>query len=477
MIRTFACAASLGMGLALLVVAPANAYIDSGGNKITLPEILLEFRSIAVVEIDKADEKRGIIRYKIVEQLKGKKGAEPKHQLNVDGKMPPQWKGLKAGQKAVCFTDCYDKRSLTLLEGVWYRTDPVGDGWEKGGPRKDFDSVFTGSAADLTDTVKKLLRGQDVTVRCKRRTGIETQFARYSLREPHRKLLTWGPTTPGPKEKTVSHWTQALQDRNPTLRLQAILALEQFGSGAKDAVPALTKCLDDKDAELRSCACITLGAIGPEAKASVPALAKALEDEDWFVCVVAAQALEKIGPEAKPAVPALTKALKPNKDIREYRPIREAAAAQALVKIDPKAKGVKDAVTFLVDKMLNDDREDSNGTRVVGAKALGQCGPSAQSASPALAKRLKDKDAGVRIATAAALMKIEPGKHADGALAVLTAELKNTDVLIRVLAAEALGEIGPKAKSTSTALEAASKDGEAEVRDAARKAKSAVNRE
>lgn len=466
---------NLVLASCLLSPAPLPAYIDSGGTKITLPEIILEFRRVAVVEVERIDLRKGIIRCKVVEQIKGPKITAPiKQQVKLDGKGPPRWQAVKPGTKAVFLTDCYDKRSLTLLEGVWYRTDPIGDGWEKGAPRPDFNIVYAGEVPELADSIKKLLRGQEVLVHCQRKTDASgIQLVRYSMRDPHRKALARDPRARKASSQPISYWIRGLQG-NPSARLDAAQALAQLGTLAREAVPALSKTLEDKDPEIRSSAVIALGEIGAAASEAVPAIARRLADEDWFVCVAAAQALARMGPAARSAIPALSKALQPNGDIRQYRPIREAAVAQAILKIDPKARSASKAVSLLVDKLLGDDRVDSNGTRVVGARALGDCGPAASSATPALVKRLKDKDGGVRVASAAALVKIAPDKQLPGAVASLVRDLKDADVLTRILAADALGEIGPRARSAVPALEAALKNSEPDVAKAAERALKAL---
>lgn len=465
-------AATLTLAVFLLSPAPAPAYIDSGGTKITLPEIILEFRRVAVVEVERIDLRKGVIRCKVVEQIKGPKITAPiKQQLKLDGKGPARWQAVKPGTRAVFLTDCFDKRSLTFLEGVWYRTDPIADGWEKGSVRADFNIVYAGEAAELAETIKKLLRGQEVQVHCQRKADAAgIQLVRYSMRDPHRKALARDPQAPAAGSKPVSHWVKNLADRNAGVRLDAAQALAQLGAEAREAVPALTKALDDKDPEIRCAAVIALGEVGPSARVAVAELARKLSDSDWFVCVAAAQALAKLGSAARSAIPALTKALQPNGDIRQYRAIREGAVAQALLKIDPQGKSAGKAVSLLVDKLLGDDRVDSNGTRVVGARSLGECGPAARAALPALVKRLKDRDGPVRVASAMALVKIAPGQHTTAAVATLTGDLKDTDVLTRVLAADALAELGPRARAARPALEAALKDPEGEVSKAAGRA-------
>jgi HEAT repeat protein len=409
-----------------------------------------------------------LLRYQLVEPLKGKRlTAMPKHEVTAEGGKAASFKQIKAGQTALFFTDCFDKRSLTFLDGLWYWTKPADDGWERGQVRADFLMVYMGSAADLSAAVKKLLRGQEVVVRCQNRATKEDQFACYSLREPHRRRLVPDPDAASIKDRPLSAWLKDLADKRPPVRLQAVQALYELGPAAKEAVGLLAKALRDDNEEVRCGAADALGAIGPAAQTATGDLAKALTDSDWFVCVAAAQALGRIGPPAKSALPALSKALNPTDNLRDYRPIRSAAVAQALVKIDPQGKGVKAAITLLVDKLLSDDREDSNGTRVVGARALGECGTAARPAVGPLNRRLKDANAEVRIAAALALARIEPEKQASTAVAALMGELKGPDVLQRVLAADALGEIGPGARDATAALRKAADDPEAEVRQAA----------
>src|SRR5262245_4116025 len=95
-------------------------YIDGGGAQITLPEIVLEFHTATLVEVEKADASRGAVRFKIVKPLKGKLAAkEVKLQITWEGALPDQVKDLKPGQAAVFFTQCYDNRSLIFIDGLW----------------------------------------------------------------------------------------------------------------------------------------------------------------------------------------------------------------------------------------------------------------------------------------------------------------------------------------------------------------------
>jgi HEAT repeat protein len=101
---------------------------------------------------------------------------------------------------------------------------------------------------------------------------------------------------------------------------------------------------------------------------------------------------------------------------------------------------------------------------------LGDCGPAAISAVPALVRRLKDEEGDVRVAAALALLKIAPEQQAPSSLAALLAELKNPDLLIRILAADALGGLGTRARDAVPALTNVLRDPEPEVRQAGKDA-------
>src|SRR6185436_10986365 len=106
---------------ALGVLGLLAPYIDGGGAQITLPEIILEFHTVTLVEVERVDPARGAIRFKIVKPLKGKLAAkEVKIQIAGDGVL----KGVRPGQQAVFFTQCFDKRSLTCIDGLWAWTQP-----------------------------------------------------------------------------------------------------------------------------------------------------------------------------------------------------------------------------------------------------------------------------------------------------------------------------------------------------------------
>jgi HEAT repeat protein len=457
---------------ALAVLALFLPYIDGGGAQITLPEIVLEFHTATLVEVEKADPSRGAVRFKVVKPLKGTlKAQEIKLQMSWEGAVPAQLKDLKPGQTAVFFTECYDKRSLTFLDGLWAWTQPAQDGWENGGVRRDFEHVFVGTTAELAEAVAMLLRGHDVIARCRRRESpSETQWVRYSMKAPNIKALARDPSGAPARTRALSAWIAELGDPKPQLRVGAGLALAELGPAAREAENALVLALKDKDPEVRYAAVLALGAIPAEGSASIDGLARALADENWFVRFGATRALQNFGPRARSAVPALIRALEPNDGVKDFRPVRCGAAMVALARIDPGAKELEGAIGLVLQKLVGYDGDGSDGARAVGAEMLGDCGPAALSAAPALLQRLKDEEGPVRVASALALLRIAPERHGGPAMATLTAELKNPDLLVRILAADALGKLGPRAAGAAPALRAALADPEPEVRQAAKHA-------
>lgn len=280
-------------------------------------------------------------------------------------------------------------------------------------------------------------------------------------------------------ERPSEDWIGKLKDRDRYVRMQAAAALGQIGAEARKAVPALTEALTDEDESIRQWAAHALGQIGPEARSAVPALTAALRDDNAFVRLKAAEAvwdlehqdepalpalaaalghgnwlvvreaaftLGKIGGRARAAVPALVEAVKhPSGEVRK-------AAAEALKKIDPTA-----LVAALADALQCSDKY----VRMGAAFGLGEAGPAAGAALPALLGALRDESWLVCRAATVALGQV--GAAARGAVPSLIAALKDEHELVRQAAAEALGHIGADARDALPALVEALKDKDDDV--------------
>ena len=86
------------------LAAPAPAYIDGGGWQVTLPEILSEFRTVTLVEVEKVQLARGGFRFKLGRPLKGAPDLQDL-KLQIEwGEAGPPFKEVKPGRLAVHFT-------------------------------------------------------------------------------------------------------------------------------------------------------------------------------------------------------------------------------------------------------------------------------------------------------------------------------------------------------------------------------------
>ncbi len=188
-------------------------------------------------------------------------------------------------------------------------------------------------------------------------------------------------------------------------------------------VTTLVKQLKSPEADVRRNAARELANLGEEARPAVPALITAIkQDRDLFVRRFAVQALGTAKADPKVAVPVLKPLIKDNeKELAE-------AAITALGSMGPTA------VAPLIDALNNKPKplakkekgkktpkvpDSSAHLRNKAAEALGQIGPEARAAVPALIQTLKDPE--VRAAAITALGAMGPAaKEALPALQELT---------------------------------------------------------
>ncbi len=256
-----------------------------------------------------------------------------------------------------------------------------------------------------------------------------------------------------------------LRDADGAVRTQARMAMQRFGAAA---VPSILLALKDDKPSVRQAAFDALGLLGPSAKESVPTLTGLLEDADAEVCRQALIALGRIGAAAHSATPAIVKlthhsnarlraaSLTTLQMIPADPPIARRAARNALEDEDllVRSRGV----ILLWHVAPNDpdillhalDLLKQPIGRAELLVLLGQMGPRAARAVPALTKLLEDTDPATRRLAIQALGRI--GHAARPAAIALTRQLRSPDFAIRQDVVTALRAIGGDSERVVPAL-------------------------
>jgi HEAT repeat protein len=233
-----------------------------------------------------------------------------------------------------------------------------------------------------------------------------------------------------------------LKQSDTRLRWHALYYLRKMIRDAKEAipVPSLIDALGDRDFGVRGMAAWVLGEIGPRAEPAVPALVKALTVNDVWMRTASAPALVKIlGTKATMAIPALIDGVENEDDVDDREEILQAiqtmgrtakAALPTLVwlaKQEPRLRGVAAETAWRVSlevetplkMLLQELQEPSAARRVDVARILGNIGPDARAAVPALSALAQESDPELAEAGREALRRIDP--------VALAAALRNKD--------------------------------------------------
>ncbi len=253
----------------------------------------------------------------------------------------------------------------------------------------------------------------------------------------------------------------ALRDEDPGLRLAASAALLQVdrGGSVRDAVPVLGQLLrPESQCPARQRVFHVLEELGPDARAAVPDLALVLRDEKRYFRELALRALARIGPGAAPASPALWELCQNEKGLARV------LVAGTLGRV---SRGRDGAGTLLAALASEDEAQ-----RAVAARALGEIGPDARWALPALRSALRKQQGYGRTVIALALWNIERPVEGSGlvldrrqeAITILLGMLRDGSVDDRAEAAEALACIGPEALRAVPLLCRALEDEESSLR-------------
>ncbi|HEX8913093.1 MAG TPA: HEAT repeat domain-containing protein, partial [Humisphaera sp.] len=314
------------LALAVVALAPcaAHAYIAVSAERLTLPEVILEFKAVAAVTVDRSDPNRGAVRYRVTEELAGKwpAAASLKHVLTLDGKPPPDLGTPRQGEAAVLFWGSFDNRSLVLTARGWYQTRSPGagdDGWERLTQlRADMGRVFAGPPDELIVAIRRLRQAEPVTaaVRLKGGDPRDRVYVTYDPLDPHRRLPPRVQQQARAADRKVDAAATAatakgLSAKDPAVRQRAAVALADGPSAAAAAgLPALlAAAAKDPELEVRATALEAVGVAAAGAKPIDPAvidvLSAAARDDDRFVAAAAARALARLGPaSASAAAPA-----------------------------------------------------------------------------------------------------------------------------------------------------------------------------
>jgi HEAT repeat protein len=216
---------------------------------------------------------------------------------------------------------------------------------------------------------------------------------------------------PAPRLALVPILISLLKDPSRDVRLRVLTALGILGGQAHRVMPVLRAALQetalkDDDESVRTQAAHALLQVGPEPDSEIAGLTDALRNELEVLRFHAAVALGNLGSDARPAVPALIHTALWDED-----PAVRVEAAAALWKIDRKGP----LVFHTLIKALADDNELICWT---AADCLGQIGPEAQEAVPALRQALQRpfKIGLIRKGVALALQRITGQTTAEGAL-------------------------------------------------------------
>ncbi|HVR73373.1 MAG TPA: HEAT repeat domain-containing protein, partial [Planctomycetota bacterium] len=209
---------------------------------------------------------------------------------------------------------------------------------------------------------------------------------------------------------------------------------------AAAAEASLALAAKDVDEKSRLAALDALGGIASPDGPGLDALRAALAGTEEGDSLQAASSLGKLGPRARAAASSIETAF------LEGTPRVRAAAAEALVRVlDDPGKTVPLLVAALKDKETD--------VRRAAASSLGQVGPAAEEAAPALITLLEDFLC--RRAAFEALRGIRPRS-----VEVLLKALDHRERFVSGYAAERLGELGADAAEAIPRLRALSKGGE-----------------
>jgi HEAT repeat protein len=259
-------------------------------------------------------------------------------------------------------------------------------------------------------------------------------------------------------DEDVSGLVKALGTGDESARLKAIDALGDLGPKAAESVKALAERLSDSSSKMRAHAARALGKIGKPASEAAAALFRLVGDPDAMVRRESLRALREIRPGPKVVLPLFVKLLKdpnPSVKMRAMEALHELGddavgplveclgdestahwACLVVGELGPKAKAAVPALTKLLDHAAPDMRQQA-------ILSLAAIGPASEPAAGRLAQALEDPL--LRDAATFALVRI--GKVSEEAEAKIRANAKADPILTKVVSMWALAKLHPEDKT------------------------------
>jgi HEAT repeat protein len=238
----------------------------------------------------------------------------------------------------------------------------------------------------------------------------------------------------------VSTVSSALQDKDPEVRSEAFLCLQQMGIRPAD-LPLLLKGLTSTDQFTRECSACLIGSLGAEGKAATAPLTKAMNDEEPVVGVTAAAALLRISPADSVSYNKLLAFLS-----AEDPAVHTIARDALLRRTPPEPRAVA--------ALRQDARSPARAVREkVVQQLLSLCEEQPQLVDMAcqlLAQALDDSDTSIR-QTAVGLLR-ELKSQGRPALPALLRALHDADSSVRDEAVQAIGNLGNEGRDAAPHL-------------------------
>jgi HEAT repeat protein len=231
---------------------------------------------------------------------------------------------------------------------------------------------------------------KDPKVKSLLRKGLQDQEAGVRV---HSAWKLWELGERAPELKEI--WSKAQGDEDAVVRGRVGIITAWLARGSPELLPLALAALKDPERDVRRETMDMLVEGNFTQGEVMDAYVERLADSDWYVRTTACEGLGKMGGKAAKAIPQLKNTLQDKEMFVRVR------GAQALYALDPNM--VRTAVEVLTEGLTH----SSNNVRSAAAKGLGQLGPAAHSALPALRRALHDDWRDVRKDAAEAIAKIE----------------------------------------------------------------------